>query len=698
MQSRGRHARKCLVPRRSLTSESERIARDLSESDWSAAQVHDLESRIVYVNDVTESTRIVDDLRRTGKPVGFDLEGLQYDSLGLAQVRADDGAIYLFRTMRNPDLLTSGGLFDLFQDPALVKIVHEGHLDFRYLVARGVRPKNIFDTAVAFAVIELQSQGKVPGMRNSSYNEVSNHYGLKTNPLKYRMKEEVWGNDDNLYDQPELRRDLKIYAAADVENLQEIRRLEVTEIDPDFAHFHTELTEMHALVDSDKFQSKEMRRRLRRGLGNSLLFRYLGDLVDKSNVYEATMKLHSDEQTPFYRTIAFSPTFRTALVRFDNRHNAKQALKSIEDDDGSFKKILGANAKPRLVVPLTPQEALDPYGIMGEPQRSAKGGKFLTDPRTCARVVEMLISTRTPVVMNFQGMFQKNEIHVTVFVGRDPPFKILLSDRMIVQGKFGDLFASESVVKVVQRLDVNVVLDSLKMAANNGFRPRNFVDLVGLFKAEKFWKHGLSFFQTSSMSGRDLCLHFGQRNGALDGYMYIYLYYLSTLPSGVLDFFKARCQIEIDIGAYERHEAARILKKEFRTRYETHNVHVTIEQGPVENVRVLERELLIWFKRQKIPVKRLHLLKSYAWVEVESKDDVLKVVERLQGEVGKLRVTSCAIDVKPHLGHSAVKLNLNALQKTILPNIENLEEKGLFHLLEKNLRSEEALDLQSILS
>ena len=78
--------------------------------------------------------------------------------------------------------------------------------------------------------------------------------------------------------------------------------------------------------------------------------------------------------------------------------------------------------------------------------------------------------------------------------------------------------------------------------------------------------------------------------------------------------------------------------------------------------------------------------------------DVLKVVERLQGEVGKLKVTSCAIDVKPHLGHSAVKLNLNALQKTILPNIENLEEKGLFHLLEKNLRSEEALDLQSILS
>ncbi len=84
----------------------------------------DIFRRTSIISQIDDCARIVEKIRgaKPVRPVAVDLEGIHLKNISLVQIKTHDDRIYLFRTGLNPELFTKGGIKDLLEDHAVIKV------------------------------------------------------------------------------------------------------------------------------------------------------------------------------------------------------------------------------------------------------------------------------------------------------------------------------------------------------------------------------------------------------------------------------------------------------------------------------------------------------------------------------------------------------------------------------------------------
>ncbi|XP_072181204.1 uncharacterized protein [Diadema setosum] len=149
--------------------------------------------------------------------VGVDCEGVhlgRYGSLTLLQLATMDGHVYIFDIQKNPDLLRSGQLRQLLEDPKIIKVIHDCRNDTAALKAKfNIQLAGVFDTSVAYSTIMEQC------------NKIGKPYRIGQKALCSALGEDTTFKDDAIFERMTsdkqlwarrpLTVDMKNYAAAD---------------------------------------------------------------------------------------------------------------------------------------------------------------------------------------------------------------------------------------------------------------------------------------------------------------------------------------------------------------------------------------------------------------------------------------------------------------------------------------------------
>jgi len=218
----------------------------------------------VIVN-VKESMQVVEEIMRTGQPIGLDGEGVNLGPKGkltLVQVSTMNGGVNLFDVQTNPALLSQGGLNKLLESETIVKVVHDCRNDSAALYHQhDITIKNVFDTQAAHAVLQLQETGKpVYKVKNVSLNALCELYNAPLNPMKDQVKN-IYRRDQKFWARRPLSRDMICYAAADVLALvPTIYTAMASEIKPEFGNLFLSLCEEQSLMYIHPEDVKERKR------------------------------------------------------------------------------------------------------------------------------------------------------------------------------------------------------------------------------------------------------------------------------------------------------------------------------------------------------------------------------------------------------------------------------------------------------
>merc|ERR1719342_104781 len=224
-------------------------------------------SRVVV--SIRESCQIVEDLMRSGQPVGFDGEGVNLGPKGqltLVQISTFNGQVIIFDVQTTPGIMTQGGLKKLLESEHLIKVVHDCRNDSAALFFQcDVQVKNVFDTQAAHAVLQLQDTGKpVYKVKNVSLNALCELYNAPVNPMKEQVKN-IYRRDQKFWARRPLTRDMICYAAADVLALvPTIYNAMASQIKPEFCNLFKELCEEQVLlyIQGDEVKNRKKQRKV----------------------------------------------------------------------------------------------------------------------------------------------------------------------------------------------------------------------------------------------------------------------------------------------------------------------------------------------------------------------------------------------------------------------------------------------------
>ncbi|XP_072181591.1 uncharacterized protein [Diadema setosum] len=156
------------------------------------------------------------------KVVAVDCEGVNFGrpdrTITLLQLATMDGCVFIFDIKKNPDLLQSGKLKQLLEDPNTIKVIHDCRGDSAALRANfGINLAGVFDTSIAFSTIMEQC------------NKTGKPYRIGQKALCSVLGEDTTFKDDAIFErmtidkqfwaQRPLTADMKNYAAADPASL-----------------------------------------------------------------------------------------------------------------------------------------------------------------------------------------------------------------------------------------------------------------------------------------------------------------------------------------------------------------------------------------------------------------------------------------------------------------------------------------------
>ncbi|XP_072181588.1 uncharacterized protein [Diadema setosum] len=154
--------------------------------------------------------------------VGVDCEGVNLGrsgSITLLQLATMDGHVYIFDIQKNPNLLKSGQLKQLLEDPKIIKVIHDCRNDSAALrrIQYNIKLAGVFDTSVAYSTIMEQC------------NKIGGPYRVGQKALCSALGEDTTFKDDAIFEkmtidkqfwaQRPLTADMKNYAAADPASL-----------------------------------------------------------------------------------------------------------------------------------------------------------------------------------------------------------------------------------------------------------------------------------------------------------------------------------------------------------------------------------------------------------------------------------------------------------------------------------------------
>lgn len=106
--------------------------------------------------------------------------------------------------------------------------------------------------------------------------------------------------------------------------------------------------------------------------------------------------------------------------------------------------------------------------------------------------------------------------------------------------------ASQSVPKVIVRIDANDVYTALKILSSLNFRAKNFFDVSTAIKLVDYVEYGQSIYKSKVPRIRDVMTQYGlppTANLRLENLLYIYAHFQRTLPVELLEFLMTKGQV-----------------------------------------------------------------------------------------------------------------------------------------------------------
>ncbi|XP_071491336.1 uncharacterized protein [Diadema antillarum] len=174
----------------------------------------------VYVVETSEDMESILDRIAASREdiVAVDCEGLNFGdpdrTITLLQLATMDGRVFIFDIKKNPDLLQSGKLKQLLEDPNTIKVIHDCRNDSAALRANfGIKLAGVFDTSVAYSTI-MEQCNKIGGPYRIGQKAMCSVLGEDTT-FKDDAIFERMTSDKQFWARRPLTADMKNYAAAD---------------------------------------------------------------------------------------------------------------------------------------------------------------------------------------------------------------------------------------------------------------------------------------------------------------------------------------------------------------------------------------------------------------------------------------------------------------------------------------------------
>jgi len=645
----------------------------------------DVLSRVKVVTDVTESKDIVNKMLAMGKPIAVDMEGIVEDTVSMVQVRDVKRNITLFRTGVNPSLYWEGGLAELLETPSLKKIMHGSTVDCIATYRDGVKLWNLYDTAVAYRVLDYQLHGNsIFGSNGIGFNSLCGYFDVKENPVKDRFRNILWkmmikkdGKKKGIDTTEVLDDEMLLYCAWDVDPLHNLHDLLNSAIDPAYSHLVKQVSEIEIIRAIDSQLAKQKRNNLKNMELCNIFLSNLPQTLTPPHLYSSLLPIQG------HKHIYFSHTHRSANIILDSREEAVLAQKNFKN----WGSKLGKKAKSKLVI--------EDYGNTAEILENSESAVQSEDENSisysnCKIIVKSLMESKCPVVVDFLQSPVNNTCFLELYAGTNESIKILISQEMVNLGDLGT-FLSSDIVKIVPRLELGPFYMSMRLLSILKVQVNNVFEISTAVKSLDYLEHGQSLFKQEAMSVKNMSLYLGLPMGPNTPTSKQHFYYMAYLHlSEIIPQYFQKClselaALEVGVGSTDDATTFRQKRKRFKTRLDGHCLHLRLIGEKKAKVSLQKQ------KKLKDMVTSILLSKNMSVVDYNSMGRCV-VVELENGQAVKtlmeeLEKLDQSPDMRFKVSHPMVlqsmiekppkaDLDMNILQQKLESNVEKLKSNG----------------------
>jgi len=643
----------------------------------------DVLNRVKVVTDVSESKEIVRKLLARGEPIGVDMEGIVEGVVSMVQVCDVKRNITLFRTGVNPALYWEGGLAGLLEAPEIRKIMHGSITDCLATYRDGVKLWNLYDTAVAYKVLDYQLHGtSIFRSPQIGFNSLCQYFDIQENPVKDRFRNILWRmmvvNKDGkrgLDTAENLDDELLLYCAWDVDPLHKLHDLLNSAIAPAYSHLVPQVSEIEIIRAIDSKLAKIKRNNLKSMELCNVFLSNLPDTLAPPELYSSLTHVQGNKH------IYYSETNGTANIILDSRDEAVLACKNFSE----WGDIFGPNVKCDLVI--------EDYGNTAELLENIDSdnvrvkSEFIS-PKQCNDIVKSLMKAKCPVVIDFLHIPGDNNSFLELYTGAGSCLKVLITQEM---EELGELLSSD-IIKIVPRLDLGAVHDCLKLLNSFKVRVNNVFEVQTAVKSLDYLEHGQSLFKQETRSMKNISSYLGipmiATGLASSSTIKLHLCYMAylhlsqTIPQYFQDLLAELAVLEIEIGTDENALSSKPKRKAFKTRLDGRCLHLRLigeEKSDVnlQKQRKMKEMVMATMISKNITMLEYNVLGRCAIVELEHGEAVRTVIEELEtleeSKQLKLKASHPAV-LQPNFAHSSMpEVNINHLQGMLDENLEKLK-------------------------
>eukprot|EP00092_Neocalanus_flemingeri_P019508 GFUD01021134.1.p1 GENE.GFUD01021134.1~~GFUD01021134.1.p1 ORF type:complete len:692 (+),score=244.74 GFUD01021134.1:1267-3342(+) len=638
-------------------------------------------NRVQVVTEVSESKDIVENILAMGQPIAVDMEGLEGGMTSMVQVCDVERNISLFRTGTNSNLYWEGGLARLLQSPEVMKIMHGSTIDCLSAYKDGVKLWNLYDTSVAFKVLQYQLHGtSIYSSNQIGFNGLCRHFGLPENPLKDTFKNILWkmiitkNGKRGLDTAKVLDDELLLYCAWDVDPLHQIHQMLCSTISPSYSHLVMQLSEVEIIRAIDSDLAKRKRNSLKNMEVCNMFLSHLPSSLTPPDLY--TLLSHM----PGHKHIYFSHNQGTANIILDSREEVVAAFNSFNE----WGSKLGDEVKCKLVVEAHANEVVENPNEGGEDTEKEainKDARESIDPIKCQEIIDNILEAKCPVVTDFH--LYPDCSAVEIYVGVQPSIKLVITQEMVEVGGLGKLLSS-NIVKVVPRLDSANVYSALKLLNSFGVEMRNVFEINTAVKSLEYMEHGQSLFKQESRSvqGMSRSLGLTMSTSRLHWHYMAYLHLVEVIPEQFREILAELTVVEIGVGTFVDSSGFKSKRRNIKTRLDGCCVHLRLTGGvdKVKQSKLKELVMTALLSKDLVMVEYMDMGRC-AIVQLRSSQAVRTVMEELETreQSSDLRFSVSSPQVLKTVVEKPARpvVDMNALELRMKKNVAKLRSSGL---------------------
>jgi len=626
---------------------------------------------------VTESKRIVKNLLEMRQPIGVDMEGIVDGTVSMIQVCDVNRNITLFRTGVNPAMYWEGGLAGLLEAPGVKKIMHGSVTDCLAAYRDKVKLWNLYDTAVAYKVLDYQLHGtSMFSSQQIGFNGLCRYFNVEENPVKDMFRNVLWrmmitkNGEKGIDTADTLDDELLVYCAWDVDPLHKLHDLLNLYIAPAYSHLVMQLSEIEIIRAIDSQLSKQKRSNLKNKEVRNVFLSNLPDNLSPPDLYTSLTFIVG------HKHIYFSEVDRTANIILDSREDAVLAYKSFSE----WGDKLGPEVSCNLVI----EDYGNTTGVIENNKLDDMTHKpdFISHTE-CKRIVDSLIKSECPVVVDFLQFPMDTTYFMELYVGSGSAVKVMITQETVELGELGKLLSSSNIVKIVPRLDLGPVLSSLRLLNNLKVEVRNVFEVSTAANSVDYLELGQSLFKQEVKSLKNMSLYLGipmlptgSASSTTIKLHFCYMAYLhlsTTIPQHFQQLLAEFTAVQVGVGSYEDSLFFKQKRKAFKTRLDGRCLHLRLVGDKKKDVtlqkqRKMEELVKTVAGSINIPLVEYNPMGRCAIVEFENGEAVRTVIE----ELAKREEST---DVKFKASHPMVLQTRLEQRTTPEVNMNNLEEQ-----------------------